>query len=88
MWLKNLAYGCQFRLWAVFISRDNGYVTDDHLPVNKIIVRRCRYHQHQRQYPTGFASHWHTDDNMDIINRGTLKVGTNRNGSNLFGKSD
>jgi hypothetical protein len=25
--------------------------------------------------PTGFASHWHTlDDNMDVINRGTLKV--------------
>jgi hypothetical protein len=66
----NLGYG-QF-----FISRNNGYVTDDHLPVNK----------HHRapavdiinikdNTSTGFPSHWHThDDNMNIISRGTLKA--------------
>jgi len=66
----NLGYG-QF-----FISRDNGYVTDDHLPVNKnhrapaVDIINIK-----DDTPTGFASHWHTlDDNMDIINRGTLKV--------------
>jgi len=66
----NLGYG-QF-----FISRDNGYVTDDHLPVNKnhrapaVDIINIK-----DDTPTGFASHWHTlDDNMDVINRGTLKV--------------
>jgi len=59
-----------------FISRNNGYITDDHLPVNKnhrapaVDIINIKDNT-----STGFAAHWHThDDNMNAIHRSTLKA--------------
>ena len=70
VWRKavTLGYG------KYFLNKVEGYITDDHLPVNE-------YHRapsiniiHQAtDTRTGFASHWHTlNDNINIISRNTL----------------
>lgn len=58
-----------------FVSKKQGYITDDHVYVNQ-------YHRapsidiiNLKDTPTGFAPHWHTlNDDMRNIDRNTLKA--------------
>lgn len=59
-----------------FLPRQGGYITDDHVPVNKlqrapsVNVINLKTDSH-----TGFAPHWHTlNDDMRQIDRNTLKA--------------
>lgn len=59
-----------------FVNRKGGYITDDHLPVNKLrrapsinIIHTTDDTAH------GFGDFWHThNDNMDIIDKATLEA--------------
>jgi Zn-dependent M28 family amino/carboxypeptidase len=71
---KNLGYG------KYFINAQGGNVIDDHkyvlegqrIPCIDIINYAP---SDPDNHPNGFAAHWHTvDDNMDIIDKGTLKA--------------
>jgi len=57
-----------------FIYNETGYITDDHVYVNRII--NIPSIDIINTSPEGrFASHWHTHrDNMDVIDRNTLKA--------------
>lgn len=60
----------------VFLSRDGGSITDDHLPVNQIAKIPCiDIIDFNPARPTGFPSYWHTlDDTMDNLDPVTLKA--------------
>src|SRR5436190_23428946 len=57
-----------------FIYKNGGFITDDHLYVNRII--NIPSIDIINTTPDGrFASHWHTHrDNMDVIDHRTLKA--------------
>jgi len=57
-----------------FIYKDGGFITDDHLYVNRII--NIPSVDIINTIPDGsFASHWHTHrDNMDVIDKNTLRA--------------
>ena len=58
-----------------FIKELGGYITDDHLFVNKIA--RILYIDiiHNNIHHTGFAESWHTvNDTMDNIDKNTLQA--------------
>ncbi|WP_321478649.1 M28 family peptidase [uncultured Bacteroides sp.] len=60
-----------------FINEEGGFVTDDHYFVNKIarIPSIDIIPSDRKSESGGFAPYWHTlKDNMDIINKTTLKV--------------
>lgn len=59
-----------------FLTRSGGYITDDHLPVNKMKrAPSVDIINLKSDTPTGFASHWHTlHDDMRNIDRKTLKA--------------
>ena len=60
---------------AYFKNVGGGYVTDDHLPVNRIAGIPCIDVIGSDAVNGGFVSSWHTvDDNMDNIDKGTLKA--------------
>ncbi|MEA5128632.1 MAG: M28 family peptidase [Proteiniphilum sp.] len=59
-----------------FLSKSGGYITDDHLPVNKHHrAPSINIINLKTDTQTGFAPHWHTHrDDMRNIDRSTLKV--------------
>jgi len=60
---------------SYFIQKNGSYITDDHVPVNKIRHIPCVDIIHLQDSPTGFAPHWHTHaDNLSVIDRATLKA--------------
>lgn len=58
-----------------FPKTQGGGVTDDHVFVNEIAkIKMIDIINHSATTKTGFGAHWHThDDDMDIIDRKTLK---------------
>jgi len=68
---RNLGYG------KYFINAEGGTVTDDHEYVIKGRNIPCIdiINQDPKSKNNGFGAHWHTiNDNMDIIDRETLKA--------------
>lgn len=67
---SRLGYG------SYFINKKGGYITDDHVPVNKFhrapsvnIIHTSEDSRH------GFGDFWHThNDNLSVINKSTLKA--------------
>ncbi len=58
-----------------FLYEDGGWVTDDHVYVNKKNIPSIDIIHSAPGTPSGFAPHWHTHkDNMDVIDRSTLKA--------------
>lgn len=60
-----------------FIDQKGGYVTDDHLYVNRIakIPTIDIIPTQETDETSGFGSFWHTvNDNMDVIDKSTLKA--------------
>ncbi len=58
-----------------FLYQESGYVTDDHVYVNRINIPSIDIIHSNPSTRSGFGSHWHTHrDNMDIIDRNTLKA--------------
>jgi hypothetical protein len=59
-----------------FLTQSGGYITDDHLPVNKQQrAPSANIINLKSDTPTGFAPHWHTlRDDMRNIDRNTLKA--------------
>ena len=59
-----------------FLSKSGGYITDDHLPVNKHHrAPSINIINLKTDTQTGFAPHWHTHrDDMRNIDRSTLRV--------------
>jgi glutaminyl-peptide cyclotransferase len=66
----NLGYGNHF------IFQKGGYITDDHIYVNKHTgIPAVNIIQYDPGTSTSFGSYWHThDDTMDNIDRSTLKA--------------
>lgn len=85
---KQLAPSIQQKVWqaansagfsSFFVYDDGGFITDDHVFVNKIAgIPTIDIINLQQTTQTSFAAHWHThNDNMSIIDKATLKaVGT------------
>ncbi len=67
---SSLGYG------NLFLSREGGYITDDHLPVNQLAKIPCiDIIDFNPAKPTGFPSYWHTlGDTMDKLDPSTLKA--------------
>jgi hypothetical protein len=59
---------------SYFLYEDGGWVTDDHVYVNKINIPAIDIINSDPGTRSGFASHWHRHaDNMDVIDRNTLR---------------
>ncbi|WP_233145470.1 M28 family peptidase [Labilibacter marinus] len=82
---KDFAPRIQKKLWNTahklgygnyFVFQDGGYITDDHIYVNKHLNIPCvDIIQYDTSSNTSFGSYWHThDDNMDVIDKNTLKA--------------
>lgn len=79
----HFAPGIVDKIWAAarrigysnyFVSETGGYITDDHLPVNRSGIP-CVDVIASDAEDGGFCSTWHTmDDNIDHISRQTLKA--------------
>lgn len=66
---SQLGYG------QLFINRNGGYITDDHVPVNESHRAPSADIINLKDSQSGFAPYWHTlSDTMDNINRSTLKA--------------
>lgn len=67
---RQLGYG------KYFIDKNGGMITDDHLPVNENMhIPSIDILDYKQGTNTGFVPHWHTmKDNMDVIDRSTLKA--------------
>lgn len=59
-----------------FINESGGWITDDHLYVNKIAgIPAIDIIQYSPNTDTGFGHFWHTmNDNMDIIDKNTIQA--------------
>jgi hypothetical protein len=59
-----------------FLDKKTGYITDDHYYVNSILgIPSIDIIQYDPETASKFGHYWHTHkDNMDIINRNTLKA--------------
>lgn len=58
-----------------FPDRDGGYITDDHLPVNRIAKIPCIDIIPYFDGPSGFGPTWHTvSDDMEHIDKNVLKA--------------
>ncbi len=58
-----------------FIFQDGGYITDDHVYVNRLNIPSIDIIAGDANSSTGFPTHWHTHaDNMDVIDKKTLKA--------------
>lgn len=66
----SLGYGKHFK------QSDGGYITDDHLPLNrKLGVPTINIVNFDPRSQTGFGPYWHThDDNMEVIHAETLQI--------------
>ena len=72
------------RVWQVaqrlgyssyFLYEDGGWVTDDHVYVNRKNIPSIDIINSVMGTKSGFVPHWHTHrDNMDVIDRNTLKA--------------
>ena len=67
---ESLGYG------NYFPQREGGYITDDHLPVNRIARIPCiDIVPYYTDGPSGFGPTWHTvNDNMEHIDKNVLKA--------------
>lgn len=61
---------------AYFVREKEGYINDDHLPVNMLSkIPTIDIIHLPRQSETGFPPHWHTHgDNMSVIDKNTLRA--------------
>ncbi len=60
---------------ATFLYKQSGYITDDHVYPNQLLNIPCVDIIYQSTQTGTFGSHWHTHaDNMDIIDKNTLKA--------------
>lgn len=61
---------------SYFVAEDEGYITDDHVPVNEIRnIPVIDIIHLPRNSATGFPEHWHTHrDNISVIDRNTLRA--------------
>jgi hypothetical protein len=60
---------------SYFLYEDAGWVTDDHVYVNKINIPSIDIINSSPGTRSGFAPHWHTHaDNMEVIDRNTLRA--------------
>ncbi len=60
---------------SYFLYEDGGWITDDHVYVNRMNIPAIDIINTLPGSAGGFASHWHTHkDNMDIIDPKTLKA--------------
>lgn len=62
---------------SVFYDGAGGYITDDHLPVNRVARIPCVniVHTNPASMSNGFGEFWHTvNDNMDLIDRNMLGI--------------
>ena len=58
-----------------FLYEDGGWVTDDHVYVNKINIPSIDIINSKPGTKSGFVPHWHTHkDNLEVIDRNTLKA--------------
>ncbi len=58
-----------------FLRQDGGWVTDDHVYVNKMGIPAIDIINSDPSSRNGFAKHWHTHaDNMDVIDKNTLRA--------------
>lgn len=58
-----------------FVDIDGGYITDDHVYVNKMGIQSIDIIQQDPNTETGFCKQWHTlDDTMEHIDAETLKA--------------
>ncbi|MBP6335016.1 MAG: M28 family peptidase [Bacteroidia bacterium] len=81
---KNLASFLVDKVWKTaanlgysgyFISQEGGWVTDDHVYVNRANIPSIDIIGSSASSQSGFPAHWHTQaDNMDIIDKATLKA--------------
>lgn len=67
---RSLGYG------NLFLLKEGGYITDDHLPVNQIAGIPCiNIVDFDPDRPTGFPKYWHTmQDTNDNLYAGTLRA--------------
>ena len=66
---RRLGYG------NYFVDEKGGYVTDDHVYVNRYGIPSIDIIAYSRETVTGFPPYWHTvDDTMKNIDRATLKA--------------
>ncbi len=61
---------------SYFIYQEGGYITDDHVPINKIRnIPTIDIIHLDRNSPTGFYPYWHTiGDTFDKLDKNTLKA--------------
>lgn len=61
---------------SYFLYEQGAYITDDHVPINKVMQIPCIDLIHlDRNSPTGFYPYWHTTgDTFDKIDKNTLKA--------------
>lgn len=58
-----------------FLFQEGGYVTDDHVYVNRMGIPSIDIINGSTATRHGFGAHWHTHaDNMEVIDRNTLKA--------------
>ena len=58
-----------------FLYEDGGWVTDDHVYINKFNIPAIDIINSVPGSKSGFVPHWHTHaDNMDVIDRNTLRA--------------
>jgi len=66
---QQLGYGIQF------LAQQGGPITDDHVYPNEILNIPCIDIIYLQPGSSAFGNHWHTHaDNMDVIDRNTLKA--------------
>lgn len=60
---------------SYFLYEDGGWITDDHVYVNRLNIPAIDIINTSPGSKGGFASHWHThNDNMEVIDQNTLKA--------------
>jgi hypothetical protein len=60
---------------SYFLFEDCGWITDDHVYVNRFNIPSIDIINSSPGSKSGFAPHWHTHkDNLDIIDKNTLKA--------------
>jgi len=60
---------------SYFLFQDGGWITDDHIYVNRINIPSIDIIASDAGSSSGFPAHWHThEDNMDVIDKATLKA--------------
>lgn len=81
---QRYASGVNDKVWSAaqrlgygkyFVNTEGGYITDDHVYVNRMGIPSIDIIQYDPNTETGFCKQWHTlDDTMDFIDKETLKA--------------